>query len=120
MRKGISKAYEGRLPFCASVVLAAVVGCSHPAKNTLHVTSVTPDAAVDVVGTLNGQTYELSVDRSDVPLYIAYYEPIDVQDVGKDFPARFDKDSGEIIVQVLAKGMVRYSIRTVYETGQLR
>jgi hypothetical protein len=103
------------VPAYAQVVLVMVMGCGHAAKNTLHVTSVTPDAAVDVTGTLNGKAYELSVDRKDVPLYIAYYEPIEVPDVGKDFPARFDDRSGEVIVQVPNKGAVRYSIKSVHE-----
>jgi len=97
--------------FYASVALVLVMGCGH-AKNTLHVTSVTPDAAVDVTGTLNGKAYELSVDRKDVPLYVAYYEPIEVPDVGKDFPARFDEMSGEVIVHVPGKGTVRYSVQS--------
>lgn len=113
----IESVRKGLLPFYACVSLAAVMGCSHPVKNTLHVTCVTPDAAVDVVGTLNGQTYELSIDRSNVPLYIAYYEPISVQDVGKEFPARFDQSSGEIVVQVPDKGPVRYSIRSARENN---
>lgn len=56
---------------CA-VTFLCVVGCHRATKNTLHVTSVTPDAAVDVTGTLNGKAYELSVDRREVPLYVAY------------------------------------------------
>jgi hypothetical protein len=108
----IGGVYKGAA-FYASVVLTLVMGCGHAAKNTLHVKSVTPDAAVDVAGALNGKTYELSVDRENVPLYIAYYEPIDVQDVGKDFPARFEESSGEVIVQVPNKGVVRYSVRSV-------
>jgi hypothetical protein len=90
-------------------------GCHRAAKNTLHVTSVTPDAAVDVAGTLNGKAYELSVDRSKVPLYIAYYEPIDVKDIGRDFPAQLDENSGQVIVQVPDKGAVRYSVKSVRE-----
>lgn len=101
--------------FCASVALAAVMGCSRPAKNTLHVQSFTPGATVDVVGTLNGLTYELSVDRSNAPLYVAHYEPIGVQDVGKDFSAQIEESSGEVLVQVPNKGAVRYSIRSVHE-----
>lgn len=99
----------------ASVALVLVTGCGHAAKNRLHVTSVTPDAAVDVTGTLNGKAYELSVDRKGVPLYIAYYEPIDVPDVGKDFQAHIETSSGEVVVQVPNKGTVRYSIESVRE-----
>lgn len=112
----IENVSKGRwVPFYASIALAIVMGCSHSAKNTFHVISVTPDAAVDVVGTLNGQTYALSVDRSKVPVYVAYYEPIDVRDVGKDFPARFDESSGEVIVQLPDKGTVRYSVESAHE-----
>lgn len=103
------------VPTYASVALVLVMSCGHAAKNTLHVTSVTPDAAVDVTGTLNGKAYELSVDRKDVPLYVAYYEPIDVPDVGKDFPAQIEASSGEVVVQVPNKGTVRYSIQSVRE-----
>jgi len=91
------------------------VGCHRVAKNALHITSVTPDAAVDVTGTLNGKVYELSVDRKGVPLYVAYYEPIDVPDVGRDFPAHIEAGSGEMAVQVPNKGTVRYSIQSVHE-----
>ena len=109
MQTGWSKV---QLAFCASAVIAASIGCGHATKNMLHVTSVTPDAAVDVTGTLNGKAYALSVDRENVPLYVAYYEPIGVQDVGKDFPARFDPSSDEIFVQVPDKGTVRYTVQS--------
>lgn len=99
----------------AALALTAVMGCAESAKNMLHVTSATPDAAVDVTGTLNGKEYALSVDRENVPPYIAYYEPIDVQDVGKDFPATLDQSSGEIVVQVPGKGTARYFVRSVSE-----
>jgi len=68
-----------------------------------------------VVGTLNGKTYDLSVDRSSVPLYVAYYEPIGVDGVGKDFPVQIEESSGEMLVQVPNKGAVRYSIQSVHE-----
>jgi hypothetical protein len=111
----IASAAMRHLLVYTSTVLVMVMGCGHASKNTLHVTSVTPDAAVDVAGTLNGKDYELRVDRTDVPLYIAYYEPINVQDVGKDFPAQLEKTSGELVVQVPNKGAVHYSIRSVHE-----
>ena len=97
------------------VSCAVATGCHHAAKNTFHVTAVTPDQAVDVFGTLNGKAYALSVDRSNVPLYVAYYEPIDVQDVGKDFPARLDESSGEVVAQVPNKGAVRYFVRAAHQ-----
>jgi hypothetical protein len=70
---------------------------------------------VDVAGTLNGKAYAMSVDQEKVPLYVAYYEPIDVRDVGKDFPAQIEVSSGQMVVQVPNKGAVRYFIRSVSE-----
>jgi len=101
-------------------LLAILAGCHHaPGRpaHTLHVTSVTPDADVEVIGELDGKVYALGVDRKDVPLYIAYWEPIDVGDVGKDFTAHFDANSGEVIVDGTDKGTVGYRVKSVREAG---
>jgi len=73
----------------ALIATSATLGCSQKAQ-TFHVTSATPDAQVDVTGTFEGKEYALSVIRENVPLYIAYYEPIGTADVGKDFHAALE------------------------------
>ena len=107
----------GAAVLCLFALLCA--GCRDVAKNApanvLHVTSVTPDGTPGVTGILNGKEYALTVDRKGVPLYVAYYEPIDVADVSKDFPAQFEESSNELIVQVPNRGAVRYAIRFVRE-----
>jgi hypothetical protein len=100
-----------------SVLLAmCAVGCrSRRALDAaeFHVTAVTPDQPIDVVGVFGGEEYALSVDRANVPLYIAYYEPIDVGDVGRNFPAAL-KD-GAFSIGIPGKGVVQYEVKSVRE-----
>lgn len=99
--------------------LAGAVGChsnqAQPAKvGVFHVKAVTPDAPIDLIGSLNGKEYSLSVNRKNVPLYIAYYEPIGPEDVGKEFHAQVKDDS--VFIDLPEKGTVRYDIKSVSES----
>jgi hypothetical protein len=93
----------------------AVGGCkgNSVAQNSFHVTAVSPDSPVDVIGTLGDKEYALSVNRENVPLYIAYYEPIGIDDVGKNFRAILA--DGTLSVEVPGKGTVRYTVQSVRE-----
>src|SRR5690349_14517787 len=87
-----------------TVVAGVCLGCrsTKPQPNVFHVKSVNPDAPIDVVGTLEGKEYSLSVNREKVPLYVAYYEPIRTEDVGKDFHA--ETKDGSVFIDVPDKG----------------
>lgn len=96
------------------LVLMTITGCkSRSAPNTFHVTAVNPDSMPDVVGTFEKNEYALSVSREGVPLYVAYYEPIGLDDVGKDFQAVLA--NGSISINVPGKGWVRYDIQRARE-----
>ena len=76
----------------------------------MRVVAVAPDKDVDVVADLGKTEYELSVIRDGVPVYVAYYEPIDVPDVGHSFTAYLDSKDGTVHVAVPDRGWVRYEV----------
>jgi hypothetical protein len=90
----------------------AISGCKGH-TNALHITSVNPDAHIDVTASFGDKEYALSVDRSAVPLYVAYYEPIETGDVGKDFHATLS--NGAFTVDVPGKGSVHYNVEAARE-----
>jgi hypothetical protein len=95
--------------------MTLVLGCRSP---VFHVKAVNPDASIDVIGTFDGKEYSLTVSRENAPLYVAHYEPIQTEDVGKDFPAEINGSS--LFVDIPAKGRVRYDIQSVREVTSNR
>jgi hypothetical protein len=99
-----------------TLALAAMIGCSKPAATApakLHILAVLPGADVDVMARYAGKEYMLSVDRSGVPLSVAYYEPIAMTDAGQDLAAQLNGDEFEVTVP--GRGMVRYNVEGVRE-----
>lgn len=108
------KAKMKKLMIALVLILAGgAFGCRSTQHNVFHVKAVNPDAPIDVIGTLEGKEYSLSVNRDKVPLYVAYYEPIRTEDVGKEFHA--EAKDGSLFIDVPDKGTVRYDIRAVSE-----
>jgi len=99
-------------PLPIAVLLLSAVACQ-PGPPVFYVTAVHPDAPIDVEGRFQNKQYALLVDRetNKVPLYLAYYEPIDIDDVGKSFRAR--EWQGELLIEVPGKGEIAYSIKSV-------
>jgi len=90
-------------------------GCHTPARASqdFHVTAATPDQHIDVTGIYGNKEYALSVSRENVPMYVAYYEPIGTEDVGKDFHASLA--NGTFTLDVPGKGPVHYNVEAVRE-----
>jgi hypothetical protein len=103
----------------ALLATLATIGCSQKAQ-TFHVTSATPDAPIDVTGTFEGKEYSLSVNRQNVPLYIAYYEPIGTADVGKDFHATLDNGKGDLLIDVPKPDGTRATVRYTIESARAK
>ncbi len=110
------------------LLAAALVGCSHkpqPKQLTFHVTAVTP--CDSITGTYADREYRLVIsrfqDESEVPAYIACWEPIGAEAVGKDFSASvFQTDFAVIVPNLLVpewlhsgRKVVIYQIASVRE-----
>ncbi len=99
-----------------SLLLVFALGCHSGNAHVFHVKAVNSDSPVDVIGTFEGKEYLLSVNRANVPVYVAYYAPIRTEDVGKDFQAEV-KD-GSLFIDIPDKSRVRYDIQSVKESTQ--
>jgi hypothetical protein len=88
-------------------VLAFAIGCQP--SHTLRVKSVETGSDTFIVsGHLDGHDYTLTATRDKAPLYVPYWSPIRMDDVGKDFPAR---ENGSLVIVTTPKfGEVGYNI----------
>jgi hypothetical protein len=99
------------LPLTASLAFALWLGWwpikSDP-PHTLHVTFVDVEAPIDVRGTLDGNTYALSLNRAMGPPNVANYKPLSKDDAGRDFKAFYDPDHDQVVIDVPNKGRAYY------------
>jgi hypothetical protein len=104
------------------LIAAALIGChtaaTKPKTDVLHVTFARLCSEPDIAGTFDGKTFSLAASRDGRPLYVACFDPIRPEDVGKDFHATWDKVRGQLIVSVPDFGDVHYDISTVGEVKQ--
>lgn len=104
------------LRLTAFLLLLSGVGCHKAtAPPKFHVVAAYPDKDIDVVASYAGKEYGLSVDRGQQPLGVAYYEPIDVPDVGHDFDAKLDSER-QVFEVLTRRGWVGYNIENARES----